>query len=70
MFIRIYFQLNKKRLLLLLIISNNKANLGNKKIIKGFNHLIRKELRKSYDEYAKYDEASTKASKANGAKAG
>ena len=31
--------------------------------------MIRKESRKHYDEYAKYDEASTKASETNGKKA-
>ena len=35
--------------------------MGSKNLTRGPNPLIRKECRKSYDEYAKYDEASTKA---------
>ncbi len=35
----------------------------------GVKPLIRKEFRKSYDEYAKYDETSAKIAKANGKKA-
>lgn len=35
----------------------------------GVKPLIRKEFRKSYDEYAKYDETSSKIAKANGKKA-
>ena len=55
--------------------SNNDYNIGNRTwsfldIKLTFTPPLRKESRKSYDEYAKYDEASTKASKANGAKAG
>lgn len=69
MFIPTFSHHNKKKSPMPLTTSKKWSRLVTILKTIGVKPLIRKEFRKSYDEYAKYDETSAKTAKANGKKA-